>query len=76
MISENKVDLYADNELVLQHMLNKLNLHDKLKIMRPGLEKKLIEIPIFSKKIPAKRRQERMKIWNEGRLSIKGNKRQ
>lgn len=74
MISENRVDLYADNELVLQHMLNTLNLHDKLKIVRPGLEKKLLEIPIFSKKIPTKRRQELIKIWNEGRLSIKGNK--
>jgi polar amino acid transport system substrate-binding protein len=74
MIRENRVDLYADNILVLQHVLNQLNLNDDLKIVRPGLEKKLVEMPIFSKKIPAKKRQELIKIWNEGRLSIKGEK--
>jgi len=74
MIIENRVDLYADNELVLQHTLNKLNLTDKLKIVRPGLENKLVEMPIFSKKIPIAKRQELIKIWNEGRLSMKGEK--
>jgi len=74
MISENRVDLYADNELVLQHILNQLNLHDELKIVRPGLEKKLLELPIFSKRIPAKKRQKLIRIWNEGRVSMKGKK--
>lgn len=74
MIKENRVDLYVDNELVLQHILNRLNLGDDLEIVRPGLEKKLVEIPIFSKKIPAAKRQELIKIWNEGRLSLKGEK--
>ncbi len=74
MIKENRVDLYVDNELVLQHVLNRLNLGDDLEIVRPGLEKKLVEIPIFSKKIPAAKRQELIKIWNEGRLSLKGEK--
>lgn len=74
MISENRVDLYADNELVLQHTLNNLNLTDKLKIVRPGLENKLLEMPIFSKKIPVAKRQELIKIWNEGRLTMKGKK--
>lgn len=74
MIRENRVDLYADNELVLQHTLNRLNLNDNLKIVRPGLEKKLVELPIFSKKIPTAKRQTLIRIWNEGRLSLKGKK--
>jgi polar amino acid transport system substrate-binding protein len=74
MISENRVDLYVDNTLVLQHVLNRLKLNDKLKIVYPGLENKLVEIPIFSKKIPAKKRQELIKIWDDGRLSLKGKK--
>jgi len=72
MIKENRVDLYADNDLVLQHVLNRLNLNNDLKIVRPGLEKKLVERPIFSKKIPVSKRQELIKIWNEGRLLAKG----
>lgn len=71
MISEGRVDLYADNELVLQYVLNRLNLKDELQIVRPGLEKKMIEMPIFSKQIPAEKRQQLISIWNEGRLSIK-----
>jgi len=39
MIKENRVDLYADNHLVLQHVLNRLDLHAELKIVSPGLEK-------------------------------------
>ncbi|MEP7705403.1 transporter substrate-binding domain-containing protein [Paraglaciecola sp. 25GB23A] len=72
MIKENRVDLYADNDLVLQHVLNRLNLNNELKIVRPGLEKKLVERPIFSKKIPVSKRQELIKIWNEGRMLAKG----
>lgn len=72
MISEGRVDLYADNELVLQYVLNKLELHEELEIVRPGLENKLLELPIFSKNIAAEKRQELIKIWNEGRLSLKG----
>lgn len=74
MIRENRVDLYADNDLVLQHALNRLNLNGDLEIVRPGLEKKLVEMPIFSKKISTKKRRELIRIWNEGRLSIKGKK--
>lgn len=72
MIKENRVDLYADNELVLQYVLNRENLNDDLMIVRPGLENKLIELPIFSKKIPILKRQELIKIWDEGRLQMKG----
>lgn len=72
MINDHRVDVYADNELVLQHALNRLNLNDQLEIVRPGLENKLVELPIFSKKIPALKRQELINIWNEGRLSMKG----
>jgi polar amino acid transport system substrate-binding protein len=72
MIKENRVDLYADNDLVLQHVLNRLNLKNDLKIVRPGLEKRLVERPIFSKQIPVSKRQELVKIWNEGRLLVKG----
>jgi polar amino acid transport system substrate-binding protein len=74
MIREGRVDLYADNDLVLQYVLNRLNLNDDLKIVRPGLENKLMEIPIFSKKIPLAKRQELIKVWNEGRLAMKGKK--
>jgi polar amino acid transport system substrate-binding protein len=74
MIKDHRVDFYADNELVLQHALNRLDLNMELKIVRPGLKNKLVELPIFSKKIPAIRRKELIKIWNEGRLSLKGDK--
>jgi polar amino acid transport system substrate-binding protein len=76
MISENRVDLYADNDLVLQYVLNRLNLNDDLRIVRPGLENKLVEMPIFSKNIPTEKRQDLVKIWNEGRLAMKGEKEQ
>lgn len=76
MISENRVDLYADNDLVLQYVLNRLNLNDDLEIVWPGLEKKLIEMPIFSKNLPIKKRQNLINIWNEGRLAMKGEKEQ
>lgn len=76
MIKENRVDVYADNELVLQHVLNQLNLNHELKIVRPGLEKKLIEYPIFSKTIPAEKRQKLITIWEQGRVSLKGEKEQ
>ncbi len=74
MISDKRIDLYADNDLVLQHALNRTNLHDTLRIVRPGLDIKLVEIPIFSKKIPTAKRQELIRIWDEGRLSMKGEK--
>lgn len=74
MIKEDRVDLYADNDLVLQYVLNQLDLNDDLRIVRPGLEKKLVEMPIFSKKIPTDKRQELINIWNEGRLAMKGKK--
>ena len=76
MIKDNRVDLYADNDLVLQYVLNQLNLNDDLRIVRPGLEKKLVEMPIFSNQIPTNKRQELINIWNEGRLAMKGNKEQ
>lgn len=76
MIKENRVDLYADNDLVLQYVLNRLHLNDDLKIVRPGLEKPLVEMPIFSKQIPTKKRQALINIWNEGRLEMKGEKEQ
>jgi polar amino acid transport system substrate-binding protein len=62
--------------LVLQHVLNQLNLDNELEIVRPGLEKKLVERPIFSKKIPATKRQALIKIWNEGRRSMRGKQEQ
>jgi polar amino acid transport system substrate-binding protein len=74
MIKENRIDSYADNDLVLQHILNRLNLNDDLKIVRPGLKKKMYQMPIFSKKIPTAKRQALIKIWDEGRLSMKGKK--
>jgi polar amino acid transport system substrate-binding protein len=73
MIIDNRIDLYADNEMVLQHTLNTLNLTNELKIVHPGLEKKLIERPIFSKNMPNKRRAKLIKVWDEGRVAIRGN---
>ncbi len=70
MLKENRVDLYADNELVLQYVLNRLKLNDELSIIRPGLEKPLVEIPIFSRKIPRAKRQKLINIWDQGRLSM------
>lgn len=74
MIKENRIDLYADNELVLQHVLNRIKLNKDLEIVRPGLETNLVEIPIFSKKIPAEKRQLLIDVWNEGRIAMKGEK--
>lgn len=76
MIKENRVDLYADNDLVLQFVIKRLALNDSLQIVRPGLEKKMIEKPIFSTKIPPAKRQVLIKIWDEGRVSMKGEKEQ
>jgi len=74
MIKEKRVDLYADNDLVLQFVLNRLNLNNDLEIVRPGLDKKLVEKPIYSTKIPPAKRQKLIKVWDEGRLSMKGEK--
>ena len=74
MIKENRIDLYADNELVLRHAINKLQLNDSLKVVRPGLENKLVEMPIFSKKIPAAKRLKLIKMWDQGRVALKGDK--
>lgn len=74
MIKGNRVDLYADSDVILQYVLNRLSLNNDLKIVRPGLEKKLVEMPIFSTKIPVEKRQALIKIWDEGRLSMKGEK--
>lgn len=74
MIIDDRVDLYVDNDLVLQYVLNQLGLNEELEIVRPGLEKKLHERPIFSSRIPKSIRQNLIKIWDEGRLSFKGEK--
>lgn len=42
--------------------------------MRPGLKKRLVEIPIFSKKLPTAKRQKLIGIWDEGRLLMQGKK--
>ena len=72
MIKQNRIDMYADNDLVLQYVINRLNLEDDVEVVRPGLDKKLVEVPIFSTKIPAAKRQTLIQIWDEGRLSMKG----
>lgn len=74
MIKENRVDLYADNDLVLQFVMNRLALNDALQIVHPSLEMKLVEKPIFSTKSSPKKRQALIKIWDEGRLSMKGGR--
>lgn len=72
MINENRIDLYADNELVLQYVLTQLGLEKSLKIVYPGLENPQTERPIFSRKISPEKRQSLIKIWNDGRLNMKG----
>lgn len=73
MIKDNRVDLYVDNKIVLQHVLNRLGLNEYLKIVEPGLENEMVEIPIFSKAIPFERRREIIKIWDEGRIFLRGD---
>ena len=74
MIRQNRVDLYADNAIVLQYALTQLKLNDELEVISPGFENKLREFPIFSKKIPSEKRQELIRIWDEGRLLLEGEK--
>jgi polar amino acid transport system substrate-binding protein len=62
MIPDHRADLYADNEFVLQYALNQMNLNGEFEVVCSGLEKKLLETPIFSKKIPAIKRQELITI--------------
>lgn len=76
MIRDGRVDLYADNELVLQYVLNRLDMNDDLQVVRPGLEEKLVERAIFSRKMSTERRDELIRIWNEGRIAMKGAKEQ
>tara|TARA_R110002074_G_scaffold24591_1_gene73376 strand:+ start:23 stop:232 length:210 start_codon:yes stop_codon:yes gene_type:complete len=54
--------------------MKRLALNDVLQIVRSGMEKKLVEKPIFSARIPPEKRQVLIKIWDEGRLSMRGKK--
>lgn len=74
MIVANRIDLYADNVLLLKHTLNETGLSEQLKIVLAGAEYKLIEKPIFSTKIPMQKRLKLIKIWNEGRSKIDSEK--
>lgn len=70
MIIKGRVDLYADNLFVLQYLLQVNGLSEKLKIVTPGLENKLIEKPIFSLKLDSERRERLMNIWDKGRKNM------
>lgn len=70
MIVEGRVDIYADNIFVLEYLINTNNLSKKLKVVKPGLEHKLIEKPIFSSKLDPEIRDRLINIWNTGRESI------
>jgi len=70
MIIEGRVDLYADNLFVLQYLLKVNGLSEKLQIVTPGLENKLVEKPIFSSKLDSERRERLMNIWDKGRNSM------
>lgn len=72
MIKAGRVDVYADNDLVLQHTLHRLDLQSDLQIIRPGLDNELVEMPIFSTTIPETQRRELIRIWNEGRAAMRG----
>ncbi|OEJ64399.1 substrate-binding periplasmic protein [Magnetovibrio blakemorei] len=70
MIAAGRVDMYADNVLVLNYVLNKTDLHESLQIVYPGLEKNLVEKPIFSLKLPEEKRRTLISIWDKGRRSL------
>jgi polar amino acid transport system substrate-binding protein len=70
MIAGLRVDLYADNVFVLNYVLKDSGLEDRLQIVYPGLEKKLIEKPIFSLKIPEEKRLKLISIWDKGRSAL------
>lgn len=70
MIAVGRVDMYADNVLVLNYVLNKTGLKETLQIVSPGLEKNLVEKPIFSLKLPAEKRRKLIAIWDKGRRSL------
>jgi polar amino acid transport system substrate-binding protein len=70
MMIAGRVDLYADNLMVLQYIVNANGLSEKLEIVGPGLEKMLIEKPIFSSKLSPGKRAKWMKIWDDGRVRM------
>tara|TARA_R110001583_G_scaffold66894_1_gene191782 strand:+ start:13147 stop:13974 length:828 start_codon:yes stop_codon:yes gene_type:complete len=70
MMVLDRVDLYADNIFVLEYVLNSSGLSEQLEIILPGLEKLLVEKPIFSMKLPSEKRQRLMDIWDNGRKAI------
>ena len=70
MIDQGRVDLYADNVFVLEYLLSINGLSEKLKVVTPGLEKKLVEKPIFSLKLDAERRARLIKTWDDGRANM------
>jgi polar amino acid transport system substrate-binding protein len=70
MMVAGRVDIYADNLLVLQYIINANGLADKLEAVTPGLENILIEKPIFSSKLSPSKRAHWMKIWDDGRLGM------
>ncbi len=70
MIIDGRVDLYADNIFVLQYVLKANGLSDKLKVVTPGLENRLIEKPIFSSELDPDKRARLIDIWDKGRSGI------
>jgi len=63
--------------LSFSYVLNRLNLNDDFKLVRPGLEINLVWKPIFSKKtFPLKRQDLPSKFGNEGAWAMKGEKEQ
>lgn len=70
MIVEGRVDLYADNVFVLQYILRLNGLSEKLRVVTPGLDNRLIEKPIFSSKLDPDRRARLIDIWDNGRESM------
>lgn len=70
-ISENRVDLFSESEIVGKYYLKKLNLEDRVKIAG-GFENKLILKPAFSPLSP--KSEKLMEIWDNEIESIKKNK--
>lgn len=74
MIVEGRVDIYADNIFVLQYLIQLNGLSEKLNVVTPGLDNRLIEKPIFSLKLDPDRRARLIDIWDDGRESMTSEK--
>jgi polar amino acid transport system substrate-binding protein len=70
MIANGRVDLYADNILVLEYLRTINGMRQDLDIVQPGLGLSLVEKPIFSLRLSAEKRAALIATWDQGRRAI------